>query len=92
MWKKPLYNSYFDAFVLYHFDSDDDFVVDQLLPEMEEVRDFNLSVHSRNFTPGRDIKDNIEEAIQNSNSAIICDVPGVCGQYMVQRGVHTPVT
>ena len=34
-------NREFDAFVLYHFDSDDDFVIDKLLPELEETRDFN---------------------------------------------------
>ena len=61
----------FDAFVLYHFDSDDTFVFESLLPELEETRDFNLCIHSRDFTPGRDIKDNIEEAIGFSNSAII---------------------
>ena len=61
----------YDAFVLYHFDSDNDFVADYLLPELEETRDLNLCIHSRNFTPGRDIKDNIEEAIASSNSAII---------------------
>ena len=64
-------NRIFDAFVLYHFDSDDDFVVNSLLPELEEERDFKLCIHSRDFTPGRDIKDNIEEAIEGSNSAII---------------------
>ena len=64
-------NRVFDAFVLYHFDSDDDFVVSCVLPELEETRDFKLCIHSRNFTPGRDIKDNIEEAIEGSNSAII---------------------
>ena len=64
-------NREFHAFVLYHFDSDDDFVISHLLPELEETRDFKLCVHSRNFTPGRDIKDNIEEAIESSNSAII---------------------
>ena len=64
-------NREFDSFVLYHFDSDDDFVIDKLLPELEETRDFTLCIHSRNFTPGKDIKDNIEEAIKNSNSAII---------------------
>ena len=64
-------NRIFDAFVLYHFDSDDDFVINELLPELEENRSFKLCIHSRNFTPGRDIKDNIEEAIESSNSAII---------------------
>ena len=62
---------FFDAFVLYHFDTDDNFVLNQLLPELEETRDFKLYIHSRNFTPGRDIKDNIEEAIESRNSAII---------------------
>ena len=61
----------FDATIFYHFDSDDDFVLNHLLPELEEARDFKLCIHNRNFTPGRDIKDNIEEAIVSSNSAII---------------------
>ena len=64
-------NREFDAFVLYHFDSDDTFVVETLLPELEENRNFKLCIHSRDLTPGRDIKDNIEEAIEGSNSAII---------------------
>ena len=64
-------NREFDAFVLYHFDSDDSFMISHLLPELEENRGFKLFIHSRNFTPGRDIKDNIEEAIEGSNSAII---------------------
>ena len=64
-------NSFFDAFVLFHFDSNNSFVLDHLVPELEEKRKFRLCVHSRNFIPGRDIKDNIEEAIQLSSSAII---------------------
>ena len=64
-------NRAFDAFVLYHFDSDHIYVIDNIIPELEEVRKFKLHVHSRNFTPGRDIKDNIEEAIEGSNSAIL---------------------
>ena len=64
-------NRVFDAFVLYHFDTDDDFVINHLLHELEENKNFKLYIHSRNFTPGRDIKDNIEEAIEGSNSAII---------------------
>ena len=61
----------FDATIFYHFDRGDDFVINHLLPEFEETRDFKLCIHSRNFTPGRDIKDNIEEAIEGSNSVII---------------------
>ena len=64
-------NRTFDAYVLYHFDSDNDFVINCLLPELEELREFKICIHSRDFTPGRDIKDNIEEAIEGSNSAII---------------------
>ena len=64
-------NRFYDAFVLYHFDSNNSFIVDHLLPEMEEMRRFRLCVHSRNFIPGRDIKENIEDAIEDSNSAII---------------------
>ena len=60
----------FDATIFYHFDTDDDFFINQLLPELEEKRDFKLCIHSRNFVPGRDIKDNIEEAIESSNSAV----------------------
>ena len=61
----------FDAFIIYHFDSDDQFVVNDLVPALEEDRDFKLFIHSRDFILGRDIKDNIEEAIEGSNSAII---------------------
>ena len=64
-------NRAFDACVLYHFDSDDIYVLDTILPELEENRNFKLYTHSRNFTPGRDIKDNIEAAIEDSNSAIL---------------------
>ena len=64
-------NRTFDATVFYHFDTDDDFVLDSILPELEENFGFKLCIHSRNFTPGRDIKDNIEESINNSNCAII---------------------
>ena len=64
-------NRELDAFVLYYFDSDDIYVVDTIIPELEEVRKFKLHIHSRDFTPGCDIKDNIAEAIEGSNSAII---------------------
>ena len=40
-------NRFFDAIVFYHFDSDDDFVVDHLLPELEEARDFKLYTRAR---------------------------------------------
>ena len=61
----------FDTTIFYHFDTDDGFVINQLLPELEKKRDFKIFIHSRNFVLGKDIKDNIEEAIESSNSAII---------------------
>ena len=42
-----------------------------MFTELEEARKFKLCIHSRNFVPGRDIKDNIEESINNINSTII---------------------
>ena len=61
----------FDAFMIYHFDSDDDFVVNNLVPALEEDRNFKLFIHSRDFMLGRNIINNIEEAIEGSNSATI---------------------
>ena len=49
----------------------ENFVVDRLLPELEGNKNCKLCFHSRDFTPGRRIKDNIDEAIEGSNSAII---------------------
>ena len=64
-------NREFDAFIIYHFDSDHGFVVNDLAPALEEDKDFKLFIHSRDFIPGHDIKDNIEEGINSSNNAII---------------------
>ena len=69
--RTPKRNREYDGFVLYCFDSDDSFILDVLLPQMAETRDFKLCLHSRDFTPGRDITQNIQEAIERSNSAII---------------------
>ena len=38
---------------------------------LTETREFTLCIHSRNFIPGHDIKENIEEAIEGSNSVIV---------------------
>ena len=64
-------NREFDAFIIYHFDSDPGFVVNDLVPALEEDKNFKLFIHSRDFIPGRGIKDNIEEGINSSNNAII---------------------
>ena len=66
-------NKMFDAFVCYAFDSENHFVINSVLPELEEKCNppFKLCAHERNFDPGRHIMENIQEAIENSNTAII---------------------
>lgn len=63
----------FDAIVCFSFDADNDYVINTIQPELEENHDppFKLCVHSRDFEVGVDIKDNIQNSIENSNSAII---------------------
>ena len=63
----------FDAFVCYNFDTDREFAEEVILTELQEnyVPPFKLCIHSKDFMPGVHIKDNITEAIRNSNSAII---------------------
>ena len=58
-----------DAIVIFNFDSDNNFILNKILPELGEARAFKLCIHSRDFIIGR--KNNIEESIGNSNSAII---------------------
>ena len=63
----------FDAFVCYNFDTDREFAEEVILTELQENHDppFKLCFHSRDFKPGVHIKENIMEAIRNSNIAII---------------------
>ena len=56
-------NGEFDAFVVYRFDTDHQFVVDTLIPELKDVRKMKSHIHSIDFQPGRKIEENIEEAI-----------------------------
>ena len=56
---------------------------------LEEDRDFKLFIHSRDFILGRDIIDNIEEAIEGSNSAIIVMSQGFVDRQVGTGGVHT---
>ena len=66
-------NKAFDAFVSFAFDADNEFVMDLIQPKLEKEPDppFKLCIHSRDFHVGLHIFDNIQEAIENSNSAII---------------------
>ena len=63
----------YDAFVCYQFDSDDDFVKNTIIPELEQKHDppFKLCVHENDFELGKKIFDNMQAAIENSNSAIL---------------------
>ena len=63
----------FDAYVCYHFDKNNDFVMDIILPAFEENQDppLKLCIHSQDFDPGVAIFENIRKAISQSNSAII---------------------
>ena len=61
----------FDAFFLYHFDMNHDFVVNHLIPELKDARHFKLHIHGIDFQPGHRIKENIERAMTISNNAII---------------------
>ena len=63
----------FDAYVCYAFDQNHDFVMDTVLPELEENQNppFKLCIHSRDFNIGDPIFENIQRAISQSNSAIM---------------------
>ena len=67
-------NKTFDAFVCYCYDEiDAEFAENRLRFELEENVDspFKLCIHRRNFQAAWDIMWNINNAIKNSNSAII---------------------
>ena len=66
-------NKKYDAFVCYAFDADNEFVMTSIQPELEEkcIPPFKLCMHERDLDPGRQILENIQEAIEDSNSAIM---------------------
>ena len=63
----------FDAFICYKFDTDYDYAVNHIANTLEEMCEppLKLCFHERDFLPGLHIKENIKDAITNSNSAII---------------------
>ena len=67
----PKRNREYDGFVPYCFDSDDDFILYVLIPQMEETWGFKMYLHNGDFIVGRDITKNVQEGIRRSNSAII---------------------
>ena len=66
-------NKEFDAYVCYDFEEDNDYVMNHILPQLEENENHQLKmcIHTRDFIPGKKITRNIETAICKSNSAII---------------------
>ena len=66
----------FDAFVSYSSsDSDMTFVINTLVPRLEEHFHFKLCIHQRNFTAGSYISDNIAEAVHKSRRTILVISP-----------------
>ena len=57
--------------------TDYDFVVNSLTPEPEEARNNRNNIHSRNFTPGRSIKEDTKGVIQSRNKAKVLISAGV---------------
>ncbi|XP_072250014.1 toll-like receptor 21 [Leuresthes tenuis] len=63
-------NCKYDAFISYN-SSDEDWVMDQLLPNLEgNGSSFKLCLHHRDFELGRDIVDNIVNAVYSSRKTI----------------------
>ena len=63
-------NYMFDAFVCYHSD-DLNWVINNLLPNVEYKQGFKLCLHDRNWLPGVDIAENIVESIELSRKTIL---------------------
>ncbi|XP_061197405.1 uncharacterized protein LOC133205578 [Saccostrea echinata] len=62
----------YDAFISYKSSKEDeDFVLHQLYPKLEEEMGFKLCLHFRDFTPGDIIANNIIQAIENSRRTIM---------------------
>ena len=62
----------FDAFISYA-QEDANFVINQLLPGLEENPDirFRCIVHIRDFVPGREISEQIIDAVNNSRRTVV---------------------
>ena len=62
----------FDAFISYA-QEDADFVTNELLPGLEDNADirFRCIVHIRDFVPGREISEQIIDAVNNSRRTVV---------------------
>ena len=72
--KENINEKEYDAFVSYH-SNDWDWVLDTLMPQLEEEYGFKLCVHERDFDLGIEIKDNITKAINLSRRTIVILTP-----------------
>ena len=63
----------FDPYLCYKVDSDEYYAEENILKGLQQNNEptLNICIHRDYFQPGRTIKRNINEAIQNSNSVII---------------------
>nr|QBP05247.1 toll-like receptor 23b [Boleophthalmus pectinirostris] len=59
----------YDAFVSYNV-HDEEWVYRQLVPELEERQGWKLCLHHRDFEPGREIMENITDAIYSSRKTL----------------------
>ncbi|XP_043923939.1 toll-like receptor 13 [Protopterus annectens] len=68
--KKPyMYKCKYDAFISYNR-HDEDWVINKLLPNLEEYYHWKLCLHHRDFEPGKAILDNIVDNIYASRKTI----------------------
>lgn len=70
----------YDAFVSYASENED-FVKNNLLPNLEENFGLRLCIHDRDFTPGKEIAANIVNAIQNSRKIVFLLSPAFLQSY-----------
>ncbi|KAK7918535.1 hypothetical protein WMY93_009819 [Mugilogobius chulae] len=59
----------YDAFVSYNV-HDEEWVYHELVPELEERQGWKLCLHHRDFEPGREILENITDAIYSSRKTL----------------------
>ncbi|KAK3593116.1 hypothetical protein CHS0354_018243 [Potamilus streckersoni] len=63
-------NKRYDAFVSYS-SKDDDFVLNKLVPVLENIFNYRLCVHNRDFNVGAAIADNIVYSVESSKRVIV---------------------
>ena len=63
-------NFQYDVFVAYA-EGDEDWVRGHLMPELEGRLGLRLCVHQRDFHPGRNILDNIEDCVESSKKVVM---------------------